>query len=588
MSRPAAGNRSRSRRRRRQAGLMRLAVLLAVLAAAIAAAFSLTGGAPSAETIATNFATDWAHRDWRGLYRAVDQETRLTVPYGQFAGDYERAYATATVTRARALRDVRAVGGSELVTMRIHTRLFGTLHEQFVLPLTDAGGERIIWHQNLAFPGLFPGETVHRSVTTPSRGVLLARTGAALANYSSAAGLIGSVGIASGSQLTHIESHGFPPTAQAGLDGLEYVFQDRLAGRPGGELFAGTRVIGRARPLAGSDVKTSIDPELQNYTTAAFDAAGTTGGAVLMDPRNGQLLALAGSPLEETQPPGSTFKIVTTTAVLEAGLATIDSTFPYATYAVIDGYQLHNSDGERCGGTLLNAFAVSCNSVYAPLGVKLGAARLVSTAQRFGFDSLSPVPIAAPSTIPLPGEIPDAVALGSTAIGQYQDLASPLQMLRVAATIALGGREPVPTFALAQRPRFPRIMPASVAATIRTMMIAVVNSSTGTGVAARLAGVVVAGKTGTAQLTVPACQTGPTGPSGDTGVSAATAATGATGPCANIPNNPYNTDAWFVAFAPAYRPKIAVAVLLDHDGAGGTSAAPLARDLMAQALQLGY
>jgi cell division protein FtsI/penicillin-binding protein 2 len=120
------------------------------------------------------------------------------------------------------------------------------------------------------------------------------------------------------------------------------------------------------------------------------------------------------------------------------------------------------------------------------------------------------------------------------------------------------------------------------------MMIAVVRYSDGTGVAAQLPNVIVAGKTGTAQLTVPTCPSGPTGLSGVTGLGTDATPSGATGPCANIPNNPYNTDAWFVAFAPAYHPKIAVAVLLDHDGAGGTSAAPLARDLIAEALALGY
>ena len=307
-----------------------------------------------------------------------------------------------------------------------------------------------------------------------------------------------------------------------------------------------------------------------------------------MVPKNGELLAVAGSPLSQTQPPGSTFKIVTATAVLESGIATVSSSFPYGTYAVIDGYKLHNSDREYCGGTLINAFAVSCNSVYAPLGVKLGAQRLLATAERYGFNSPSPLAIAAESTIPQASSITYPVELGSSAIGQYQDLASPLQMLRIAATVALGGLEPVPTFRLVQRPRFPRVIPASVARTLRKMMIAVVRYSDGTGVAAQLPGILVAGKTGTAQITVPSCPSGSTGSSGATGVETDATPSGATGPCADIPNNPYDTDAWFVSFAPAYHPKIAVAVLLDHDGAGGKSAAPVARELIADALALGY
>jgi cell division protein FtsI/penicillin-binding protein 2 len=309
-----------------------------------------------------------------------------------------------------------------------------------------------------------------------------------------------------------------------------------------------------------------------------------------MAPRSGEILAVAGSPLSQLQPPGSTFKIVTATAVLESGIARISSVFPFGTYALIEGYELHNSNGEDCGGTLINAFAVSCNSVYAPLGVRLGASRLIATADSYGFNSPSPIAIAAESTIPPAPAIPDDIALGSTAIGQYQDLASPLQMLRVADTIALGGLEPVPTFATGRHPKLRRIVPESVANTIRKMMIAVVRYSDGTGVNARLPGVLVAGKTGTAQLTLPNCPsaTGPSGTTGTSTVGAVATPTGATGACANIPNNPYDTDAWFVSFAPAYHPRVAVGVLLDHDGAGGASAAPLARNLIADALQQGY
>ena len=333
--------------------------------------------------------------------------------------------------------------------------------------------------------------------------------------------------------------------------------------------------------VPGANVTTSIDPELQ--ADAVAELGDAQGGIVIMAPYTGELFAVAGTPLSELQPPGSTFKIVTATGLLEAGIATADSTYPDAQYALIDGYKLHNSEDEDCGGTLANAFAVSCNSVFAPLGVKLGAPALVATAEKYGFDRPSPLAIAAESTIPESGALASPVLLGSSAIGQYQDLASPLQMTRIAATIALVGREPVPTFSVGVDRLFPRVVPVAVARTIRSMMRDVVRY--GTGIYAQIPGVLVAGKTGTAQVTVN--QSGcPSGISGSTGLTGVTSATGASGPCSDLPSNPYDTDAWFVGFAPEFGPKFVVGVLLDHDGQGGASAAPVARALLEDALEL--
>ena len=116
--------------------------------------------------------------------------------------------------------------------------------------------------------------------------------------------------------------------------------------------------------------------------------------------------------------------------MLEAGIATPRTPFPYATQATLDGVKLSNAGGETCGGTLEAAFAQSCNSVFAPLGVKLGAARLVATAERFGFNADPGVEGAAESTLPAAGRIQGELDLGSTAIGQGQVQASALGKLR--------------------------------------------------------------------------------------------------------------------------------------------------------------
>ena len=132
----------------------------------------------------------------------------------------------------------------------------------------------------------------------------------------------------------------------------------------------------------------------------------------------------------------------------------------------------------------------------------------------------------------------------------------------MAATIAMGGRRPIPTLLAHQRPRFVRVMSPHIAHEVQTMMIAVVDF--GTGVAAQIPGVVVAGKTGTAELK-------------DTAITA------------NNPNagSPQNTDAWFVGYAPVGHPRVVAGALFPNQGAGGAAAAPPVRDILVAALHNG-
>ncbi len=120
--------------------------------------------------------------------------------------------------------------------------------------------------------------------------------------------------------------------------------------------------------------------------------------------------------------------MVTATAALEGHVAGPNSQYPYATSATVDGVTISNANGESCGGTLTLAFAVSCNSVFVPLGVKIGAKRLVDTAEAYGFNKPTGIPGAAISQIPDADKIGDDVAVGSSAIGQGEVLATTLQM----------------------------------------------------------------------------------------------------------------------------------------------------------------
>ena len=187
-------------------------------------------------------------------------------------------------------------------------------------------------------------------------------------------------------------------------------------------------------------MRTSIAPSVQ---AAAVDAlAGRLGGIAVVRPRTGEILALSGIAFSGLQPPGSTFKMVTLAAALDARVAGPGSTYPVQTATTLDGVELQNANGESCGGTLTTAFAHSCNSVFAPLGVKVGADRLVAMAERLGFNRSTGIAGAATSTIPPPDELENPLTLGSTAIGQGRLQATALQMSWIAATIGQRGRRP--------------------------------------------------------------------------------------------------------------------------------------------------
>ncbi len=333
---------------------------------------------------------------------------------------------------------------------------------------------------------------------------------------------------------------------------------------------------------------------------AAYDGLkGKVGAVVALDPRTGAVLAMASSPsydptslsshdttqisaaygrltadpgnplqnraVERTYPPGSTFKVITAAAALASRRYTPDTRIPAPTVLKLPQTTktLANFGGERCGDgttdTLADAFAISCNTAFASLGLALGRDAVRKQAAAFGFGDNSlvlPQRVATsiyPDTLSPPQE-------AQSAIGQYDVRVTPLQMAMVAAGIANGGEVMRPylvsevqtpdlsTLDVAQPELYRRAVSQQVAATMTTLMEAVV--ARGTGTAAQLSGVRVAGKTGTAQHAPGAAP-----------------------------------HAWFIGFAPAQDPKVAVAVLVEDGGSlgsdatGGKVAAPIAREV---------
>lgn len=390
-----------------------------------------------------------------------------------------------------------------------------------------------------------------------------------------------------------------------GRSGIEKAMNTELNGTAGSLFYTRIQDLITGRQPKGASVELTIDPAVQK---AAWDALGDqTGAVVAIDPSTGAILALVSKPsfdpnvlashdtaavrdawdalnadatepmlnraLNQTYPPGSTFKLVTSAAALESGLT------PDTPVAAPDELPLpqssavlQNYGGEKCSSTgamtLSDALRISCNTAFGQLGLTLGADALREQADAFGYDQSLTVPLpVSTSVFPAEGEI-DAPQTALAAIGQYDVRATPLEVAMVTATIANDGVRMAPYLVSSVRnqdltvvdttqPRsLGRSISASTAAELTAMMTEVVRSGTGT--AAQIPGVAVAGKTGTAQTTA---QEAP--------------------------------HAWFTAFAPADAPKVAVAVVVEHGGSlgneatGGKVAAPIARAVIQAVLGSG-
>jgi hypothetical protein len=512
-------------------------------------------GASDEERAAARFVGAWERSDWEAMHAELTPDAQDRFPPAALQRAYEAAAATATATAVEAGKP-SADGDAATVDVTLRTRVFRTIGAELRLPMEDG---RVDWKPHLVFPGLGEGELLTRRSHPPRRGAILARDGSRIVTGTgakreivlpSASGIVGEVGAApTAREREAVYARGFPRSWPVGKTGLERAVEDQVAGTPGGTLVAGRRTVAKALRRHAGTVRTTIDPKVQ--TAAVTALAGRFGGIVALDARRAEVRALAGVAFSAPQPPGSTFKIVTAAAALEANRVKATTKFPVSTHALIDGARLENANGESCGGTFENSFVHSCNSVFAPLGVRIGAGRLVAMAERFGFNRKPPLEGAAPSTLPAAEAIGSDLALGSTAIGQGKVLATPLTLAQAAQTIAAGGTQRTPTLIRGGAvPRPQRIVSAATARTLRRFMVGVVQS--GTGKAAAIPGVPVAGKTGTAEL-------------------------GTTQGADGADAGPSDTDAWFAAFAPARKPRLAVAVMLVRAGAGGETAAPAAR-----------
>ena len=526
------------RPRRRRPPVVPILLLLVLLAGAAGAGYVLLARQAASDRrqdAVDRFVAAWEKRDYPAMWRSITPERRRDWPLAEFSSSYRIAAEQATVRSIEVQPVGEPVDGRVTARVRVRTRNFGDLSGPVTLKVEDRDGDSYLdWSPALRLPGLRDGENVRRRVLErPARRPILAADGSRLEAEPTMASIIGT-----------------PPAGDDPGSGLQALYDRRLGGRPGAELRFGRRIVKRVDVKRGRSLRTTLSPRLQRTATNAL--GDRLGGIAVIRPRTGRVLAMAGIAASGPQPPGSTFKIVTLAGALQSGVVSPGSAFPVQTATTLSGVKLANASGESCGGSLANSFAHSCNSVFAPIGAKLGKRRLVRYSEAFGFNAKPRLPDEKASTIAR--DLRDDLAVGSAAIGQERDLATAVQMASVGATIANRGVRMRPRVVGSERGGRRRVVSRKVAAQVRDMMLGVVRG--GTGNAAALPGVEVAGKTGTAELR----------------------------PTHGGPIDPKNTDAWFVAFAPAYDPRVAVAVMLVGAGQGGATAAPVAREMLAAAL----
>jgi peptidoglycan glycosyltransferase len=387
--------------------------------------------------------------------------------------------------------------------------------------------------------------------------------------------------------------------------GLEGAENDVLSGSDPRLAFRRLTDLFTGRDPAGGDVVLTLDRATQEAAMAGLD--GVTGAVVALDPSTGKILALASTPtydpnqlsshdptairayadqLDATKPdprsnqaiseryaPGSIFKIIDAAAALESGNYTPETAVPAPDLLTLPGSSktLENYNGESCNGgadqSLIDALTISCNTAFAQLGMDLGEKKIRDMAQAFGINNEGfdmPLHVSG-STI---GDIGDDAALAQTSIGQRDVGLTPMQAAMIASAVANHGSLMKPYLVdSVQAPDLTTIdqtdpeemshpVSREVADELTTMMSSVVQNDHGTGRKARIDGVTVAGKTGTAEV----------GTSGDEAA----------------------PHTWFTGFAPAENPKIAVAVFIKNGGQSGTEgtgtggdiSAPIARQVM--------
>ena len=442
---------------------------LLVAAAGVAAGYLLLHTIGSPQQTATSYLRDWQ----RGDYPAM-QKVSVNVPRSGLAAPLRQAATELGVRRLRlAPGSVTASGGSTVA------RFTATADLASGHAWTYAGRLRLVrkdrhwwvsWSPAAIYPALRVGERFVLSAAWPQRAQVLAADGTVLsspqviAESGSLQLLTGSLATATAAQAKKL---GAPYQAgdQIGQGGIEQVYQARLAGRPSLTIRIegpGSRLDATAARFAaspGRPVTTSIDMRYQLAAAQAVSSAKTTKPVdmVVIQPSTGRVLAVVERPggfdraLLGEFPPGSTFKVVTASALARTGMRP-SSAVQCPSQVDIGGRIFHNDDNEQLGATnMQTAFAVSCNSTFAMLATqRLGGAALASMATTFGFNATPALGV--PAILGHFTTPSQQVDLAADAFGQGTDVVNPLSQATVAAAIgpALSAPRPPPSTSTAK------------------------------------------------------------------------------------------------------------------------------------------
>jgi hypothetical protein len=522
-------------------------VIAVVLVLGGAGAFWVLRTQGSPQQVTADFVAAWQKNDFTTMRRlSAGAPADLATPYVQMN-------TALGVTAIKVVPGAVKPGSPRKApfTATLTLRSGGTWAYQGELPLTDKSRRwQVAWTPAAVHPRLAPGRQLALSAIWPNRGHVLAADGSPI----DGPGVSGSVQQLAGLLVPATDADvrrlgpPYKKGARVGRGGLQQEMERQLAGVPatGIRLVGGgsTETLGRIAGRDGVDVHTSLDLRVQSAAAKAITRQNKPAALVVLRPSTGAILAVANQPggfsraLLGQYPPGSTFKVVTSAALLSAGLRPADKVTCTKT-ANIGGRSFHNFEGEAFGALdFLTAFAHSCNTAFATEATqRLKAAQLVKAARDFGFGiPIKPGVPAARGAFPQPK---DAADFAAASFGQGRVLASPLVMAAVAAAVKDGNWRP-PMLVTGGKRSPGRPLDAKVISGLRPMMAAVVTKGTAKG-AGLPAG--TAGKTGTAEF-----------------------GTGAKPP----------THAWFIG----YRGDLAFAVIIEGGGTGGAAAAPLAADFL--------